>query len=64
MTVAAITGGVAVASVTGADAAVQPDLAVETADGSVAPGETVTVTVTAEDVGLLSLEGIPADWTI
>ncbi|AWB28227.1 PGF-CTERM sorting domain-containing protein [Halococcoides cellulosivorans] len=30
----------------------------------VAPGETATVTVTAENVGLLSLDGIPTDWTI
>ncbi|MFB6162255.1 MAG: hypothetical protein ABEJ86_02285, partial [Halococcoides sp.] len=32
--------------------------------GTVAPGESVTVEVNADNVGTLSLAGIPTDWTI
>ncbi|MFW6436812.1 MAG: hypothetical protein ACOCYZ_04185, partial [Halococcoides sp.] len=37
---------------------------VSVSDGSVAPGETVTVDVSATDATVLSLAGIPSDWTI
>ncbi|WP_159077090.1 hypothetical protein [Halococcoides cellulosivorans] len=46
------------------DAGTEPGPSVSVTDGTVAPGETVTVDVTAENTGVLSLAGIPTAWEI
>jgi len=47
---------------TGVVAGVTPTISAS--GGTVTPGETITVEITAEEVGMLSLSGIPMDWGI